>query len=275
MFRQRATVKQKIVFMVAASFFLFSLYGLYTLIDNYGINPLANRGDLSLSQLLGGEESSLSQGSVQGESSDITYPVETVSVSQNQVGPNTVSFVRANNSVLLRYKNIVYGPQFEKTPPRPAEIGDPELYPWVPLVNPPSRNLTVDELYSFTSTQDLNRFVFIMKWGETGNFGNTNVTYSVYAYDELQTYNKFRKVADIAESEGIPWVKSISWEGFFVALDISNCESCANKTEKTVLINTITGQSRNLGPTRDFTWFYDGNYEYTNVQTGEIQSGTI
>lgn len=270
-------------FTVAMLLLIFSVGIFGYLVQRFGINPMAHKNSVTLSQLLLTEEETPSgkppaqQGrqTVAGAQTQqqTGFTVQPVDLEGVQTTESSLRFTRIEGSVLLQYKDGFYLPQADMQPV-PAQIEGAELFPWQTLVNPPEDVGGVDDVYSFYATPDNNNFIIIMQWGLNSVGGNTR--YVVYAYNEFfqEKFKKLYTFEENPEKPRIPKVSGMSADGAYATFSLFSCYECGNEIPETLVVNVRTGAVRNIGKTAEFTWLTGGQYTYKEYQEVACPEGT-
>jgi hypothetical protein len=257
--------------MISLSLLVFSIGVFGFLLFRFGPNPMAHKNSVTLSQLFGpSQESNIPQtpesGQVAGATNKNTeggFKVDEVQQATDPSKPNTVSMVRVENTVLLRYNEDLFAPQAGYEPAL-AQVENKSVYPWAPLVSAPESVGGVNELFSFMITPDTNTIAFVMKWGS--NSVENSTRYEVFIYDEYASGTKIKKIASFAETRqkpSTPKVSSLSPDGRYLSLAMFTCYECGDEIPVTVVVDSTSGEVKNIGRIASFTWGENGQYTYT------------
>lgn len=281
---QQSSSKDIIRLSISLFLLVFSIGIFGYLIQRFGLNPLAHKNSVTLSQLLLTEEESSEEETAPVQQGKETvagaqtqqqtgFTVEPVDLAQVQTTESSVRFTRIEGSLLLQYKDLFVLPQVDLEP-IPAAIEGAELFPWQTLFNAPEDVGGVDEVFSFFATPDTNNFIVIMRWGMNSVDGNTR--YVVYAYNEF-FQEKFKKLYTFEESQEkprVPKVSGMSADGAYATFSLFTCYECGNEIPETLVVNVRTGAVRNIGKTSEFTWLTGGQYTYKEYQEVGCPEGT-
>lgn len=257
--------------MIALVLLAFSTGVFGFLLFRFGPNPMAHKNSVTLSQLFGlSKESEVSQTPESGQVAGATnknaeggFRVDTVQRATDPSKPNTVSMVRVENTVLLRYNEDLFVPQVGYEPVL-AQVENKGVYPWAPLVTAPESVGGVNELFSFMITPDTNTVAFVMKWGS--NSVENGTRYEVFIFDEYASETKIKKIASFGENRqkpSTPKISSLSPDGRYLSMAMFTCYECGGEIPVTVVVDTVSGEVKNIGRTSSFTWAENGQYTYT------------
>jgi hypothetical protein len=257
--------------MIALVLLAFSTGVFGFLLFRFGPNPMAHKNSVTLSQLFGlSKESEVSQTPESGQVAGATnknaeggFRVDTVQQATDPSKPNTVSMVRVENTVLLRYNEDLFVPQVGYEPVL-AQVENKGVYPWAPLVTAPESVGGVNELFSFMITPDTNTVAFVMKWGS--NSVENGTRYEVFIFDEYASGTKIKKIASFGENRqkpSTPKISSLSPDGRYLSMAMFTCYECGGEIPVTVVVDTVSGEVKNIGRTSSFTWAENGKYTYT------------
>lgn len=198
-------------------------------------------------------------------------PVDSLTEISNQFTPSTqpttipigdtVSFIRFADSILLRYRGIIYSPN-NLVHEDPLVVNLPnESYTWIDLVLKPKTPLgNYPEIFSFKVFPNKQDFILVMDGEEH---------YEVFYYQSSKNITSSILSTTQKEKFAVIKIDQISLDGKYISLNTYGCWNCGAGLPEILLMNIETGKTNRLKNVTYFRWLSNGKYEYKEFKSKE------
>jgi hypothetical protein len=192
-------------------------------------------------------------------------------------GENTVSYARANEKVLLKYRGKIYD-ESNQNSMEPVKNLNAADFKWYGLVDAPAdvkpNEFMYDEVFGLKTAPNGKDFVFIMRWGKNVN-DVAAIDYNLYTFtDGKLTLKKFTQAP--TPGYDIPKIDAFSEDGSRLSLMMYGCWNCGGNPPETGLLNLQNMAYTTIGKTSMFTWTSTNSYnykEYKKIECAEPGPG--
>lgn len=184
-------------------------------------------------------------------------------------GPNTVSFARNGDTLLLKYRNKIYD-ETNQTGMEPLKNIKEEDYTWFGLVNAPDfvppGEFMYDEVFGLKTAPDKKSFVFIMRWGPKVTDQDT-IEYYVYHYSpspsaKVHLVKKFTPKEKYEGGYYVPKMDVFNSTGDFFSLQMYPCWNCGGGRPAHLIVDWQARTFKFLGPVSYFGFGEGRTYSY-------------
>ena len=185
-----------------------------------------------------------------------------------RVKDNTISFLKIDSKVYLKYQGKIYD-QDKNFEPQIIVLQNPDSYTWHGILDTDT-SYTGNEIFSFKVAPDNESFILIMRWDYLGSGTSKpkagEKSYGIFYYDSSKPEFKVSNDLSFAPTSNSKYIVSkidqFSQDGKYVSLNMFQCWNCDGHQPEKLLYNLKTGESKRIGKVSYFVWKDNGAYEY-------------
>jgi hypothetical protein len=248
----------------------------------------------------------------QNVSEQVSSTTSPSQIPDSQFGTSTISFADSGSGIYLKHTvNLndnkikfpnselrtitkIYSQDDNSLEPQELTNVDSSKYVWTEMVRENIKDsvgsasiLISDRLFSFRKMPNSNSFIFVVEWARSagqnaGSWSPYQFERVLFYYNRSQSEGKLNKIQSFSDYPNntkaytYPKIDTFSQDNRYVSLQLFGCWNCGGHMPETLLFDTQTLKTKNIGKVVQFAWKQNGAYEYKDyvvVECKEPQPG--